>query len=124
MEQRLPFRERLILDYTEEIPGYDIKKSRISAAFGYLCFFIPLTLHGDRQFARFHSNQALINLLLSTVGAVVLGMIPVAGPYLLLAQEAMCLVLAVRGVVLSLQGKARGIPLLGRIEIIAYRRQR
>ena len=41
--------------------------------------------------------------------------------WLALLMELFCLFNMVRGIVLSLQGKAKGIPLFGQITIIAYR---
>ena len=110
-----------VIDFTDRIPGYDIRKSKISSAFGYLFFFIPLIFNEGEQFARFHCNQALLNLLLSTIFAVMLSMIPVVGWALLLLQELICICLAVRGVMLASAGKAVGIPFIGWITLVAYR---
>lgn len=110
-----------IVDFTDQIPKYDVKKCRISSMLGYLCFFIPMTMHDDRQFARFHCNQSILNLLLSTVVTVLWGMIPYAGPFLMILQELLCLIFAVRGMILSYQGKARSIPIVGWITILPYR---
>ena len=110
-----------VVDFTESIPAYDRKDSRVSAAFAYLLFFVPLVFTEDRQFARFHANQSLVNLLLSTLGAVLLSFVPFVGPFLMAGQELLCLVWLVRGVVLALQGKAKSIPLVGWITLIAYR---
>lgn len=110
-----------VVDFTSYIKRRDIKSSRISAAAGYVMFFIPLVFNGDNQYARFHANQSLINLILSTVGAVLLGMIPYAGPFLMMLQELLCVIWLVRGIIFSLKGKAVGIPFVGWITIFAYR---
>ena len=110
-----------VVDFTESIPAYDRKDSRVSAAFAYLLFFVPLVFTEDRQFARFHANQSLVNLLLSTLGAVLLSFVPFVGPFLMAGQELLCLVWLVRGVVLALRGKAKSIPFVGWITLIAYR---
>lgn len=109
-----------IVDVTDKVPASDMEKARTSAALAYVFFFIPLILHSDNCFARFHCNQAVINLLLSTVGAVLLGLVPYAGPFLLAAQELVCLIIAVRGICLAARGKAVGIPFVGWITIIRY----
>ena len=109
------------VDFTENIPRHDIRSSRYSAALGYIVFIIPWVFHDDKQFARFHCNQSLINLLMSTIGAILLGSIPYAGPVLVAAQEALCLIWMIRGIVLSLRGKAVSIPLVGWITLIPYR---
>jgi len=110
-----------VVDFSEFITSRDVRKSRVTAVLGYLVFFIPLVFHGDSQYARFHANQSLINLLLSTVGAVLLSLIPYVGPYLMILQEAMSLVWMVRGMILAGQGRAESIPLVGWITILAYR---
>ena len=109
------------VDFTDEIPVWDIQKSKPSAALGYLFFMIPMIFQDDRQFARFHCNQSILNLLLSTVMAIVWRMIPVVGPFLMLAQELICIFLAIRGMVLAARGRAVGIPLVGWITIVPYR---
>jgi len=110
-----------VVDFSEFITRRDVKKARVTAALGYILFFIPLVFHGENQYARFHINQAIINLLMSTIGAVVLSMIPYVGPYLMIVTEVLCLIWMVRGFVLALQGKAKGIPLIGWVTIVAYR---
>ena len=110
-----------IVDFTDQIPKYDVKKCRISSMLGYLCFFIPMTMHDERQFARFHCNQSIINLILSTVIADIWGMIPYIGSYLMIQQEVLCLIFMIRGMILSYKGIARSIPLVGWITIYPYR---
>ena len=121
LKKRLFGNYEWIVDFTDQIPKYDVKKCRISSMLGYLCFFIPMTMHDDRQFARFHCNQSILNLLMSTVVTVLWGMIPYAGPFLLILQELLGLIFAVRGMILSYHGKARSIPLVGWITILPYR---
>ena len=64
---------------------------------------------------------SLLNLILSVVGGTVLSMIPVVGLWLFLLMQLFCIFNGIRGIVLSLQGKAKGIPVFGQITIIAYR---
>ncbi len=110
-----------MVDFTDQIPKRDVNACRISSALGYIFFMIPIVMHDDRQFARFHCNQSLINLILSTVVAILLRMIPIVGVYLMLLMEVFCLIFAIRGMVLSLRGKARGIPLFGWVTLCTYR---
>ncbi len=109
-------------DYTDEIPEYDICKAKASAILAYLFFFIPLVFDDDQQFARFHSNQSLLNLLLSTIAATALSFIPYVGLPLLVFVELMCLFNAIRGMILAARGKAIGIPIIGWVTILSYRR--
>lgn len=118
------FRENFvwILDFSEYIRRKDkTKLAKISCAIGYLFFFVPTIMLDDNQLGQFHANQSLLNLILSVVGGTVLSMIPVVGMWLFLLMQLFCIFNGIRGIVLSLQGKAKGIPVFGQITIIAYR---
>lgn len=108
-------------DLTEEFSKSDVKGCRVTAALGYLCFLIPLLFDEEKQFARFHCNQSLINFLMATVVTVLLSFVPVAGPFLVILQQMICLVVAVRGIILSCRGRAMRIPVVGKITLIAYK---
>ena len=118
------FRENFVwvLDFSEYIRRKDkTKLAKISCAIGYLFFFVPTIMLEDNQLGQFHANQGLLNLILSVVGGTVLSMIPVVGLWLFLLMQLFCIFNGIRGIVLSLQGKAKGIPVFGQITIIAYR---
>ena len=118
------FRENFvwILDFSEYIRRKDkTKLAKISCAIGYLFFFVPTIMLGDNQLGQFHANQSLLNLILSVVGGVLLAMIPVVGLWLSMLMQLFCLFNGIRGIVLSLQGKAKGIPVFGQITVIPYR---
>ena len=111
-----------VLDFSEYIRRKDkTRLAKISSALGYLFFFVPTIMLEDNQLGQFHANQGLLNLILSVVGGTVLTFIPYVGIWLALLMEVFCLFNVVRGIVLSLQGKAKGIPLFGWITMIAYR---
>lgn len=112
---------RWLMDYTDRIREKDIDKSgKICSALAYFFFFIPLVVVPENQFARFHANQGLINLVLSLLVGALLAIIPYAGFWLFLGVELFCLFNQVRGVITSLRGKAKGIPAFGQIAILAY----
>lgn len=118
------FRENFvwILDFSEYIRRKDkTTLAKISSAIGYLFFFVPTIMLEDNQLGQFHANQSLLNLILSVVGGTVLTFIPVVGMWLALAMQLFCIFNGIRGIVLSLQGKAKGIPVFGQITIIPYR---
>ncbi len=110
-----------IVDFTPSIRSKDIKKAKASAIIGYVFFFVPMIMNDDNQFARFHCNQSILNLALSTVAAVLISLIPYIGPYLMALQEVLCAVWMVRGMILAAKGKAVSIPLVGWITIVPYR---
>ena len=110
------------VDFTDEIhPKVKSLGPRLTSAAGYLIFIIPLWFFVDNQFVRFHCNQALINTALSTLVASILNCIPVIGWALSILQLLFCFVITVRGIILSLMGKAVSIPLVGWITILHYR---
>ena len=110
-----------IVDFTGQIRRGDIKKAKTSSVIGYVFFFVPMIMHDDNQFARFHCNQSILNLALSTVIAVLLSLIPYIGPYLMALQEVLCVIWMIRGMILASKGKAVSIPLVGWITILPYR---
>lgn len=44
------------------------RSARISSALGYLLFFVPMVMHPESKFARYHTNQGFLLMLLMTVG--------------------------------------------------------
>ena len=110
-----------IVDFTGSIKPRDVKKAKVSSIIGYVFFFVPMIMHEDNQFARFHCNQSLINLALSTSVAVLLSLIPYIGPYLMAVQEVLCVIWMIRGMILAAKGRAISIPLVGWITILPYR---
>lgn len=110
-----------IVDFTGSIRPRDIKKAKAASIIGYIFFFVPMIMHDDNQFARFHCNQSVLNLALSTVVAVLLSLIPTVGPYLMAAQEILCVIWMIRGMILAARGKTVSIPLVGWITIVPYR---
>ena len=114
----------LFLDLTDEIRRRDKSKmARICCALGYLFFFIPTIMLDDNQFGQFHANQSLLNLFLFVLGGMLVGFFVTSQAVLWIALvlELFCLFNTVRGIVLSLQGKAKGIPFIGWITVVPYR---
>ena len=110
-----------IVDFTGSVKPRDVKKARVSSIIGYIFFFVPMIMHEDNQFARFHCNQSILNLALSTVVSVLLSLIPYVGPYMMALQEVLCVIWMIRGMILAAKGKAVSIPLVGWITILPYR---
>ena len=77
----------------------------------------------DNQFGQFHANQSLLNLFLFVLGGMLVGFFVTSQAVLWIALvlELFCLFNTVRGIVLSLQGKAKGIPFIGWITVVPYR---
>lgn len=112
------------LDFTDEIRRRDKSKlAKICCALGYLFFFIPTIMLDDNQFGQFHANQSLLNLILFVGAGILVGFFVTSQVVLWIALvlNLFCLFNTIRGIVLSLQGKAKGIPFLGWITVVPYR---
>jgi uncharacterized membrane protein len=96
------------------------EKARIASSLGYLFFFIPLIMHPESKFARYHSNQGFLLMLLTTVGLMLVSLIPYAGPFLIIIIAIYSIVFGIRGFIIALQGKAKHIPLVGKLVIIQF----
>ncbi|MBR0575283.1 hypothetical protein KCG48_02905 [Proteiniclasticum sp. BAD-10] len=95
-----------------------MEKNKVVAAIAYLIFFLPLIAAPDSKFGRFHANQGLVLLIVGMVGNLVLGMIPILGWILLPLYSLAIFVLAVLGLVNTLNGKAKKLPIIGKINLI------
>ena len=107
-------------DYAERFDKETSDQARISCAIGYLFFFVPIVMHPESKFARYHANQSLILLILEFLGIIGLAEIPKVGGYLSFMFLLFCIVCLVRGIILSLQGKAMRIPFFGKLVIIEF----
>lgn len=96
----------------------DIEKNKTIAGLSYIIFFLPLLVCPDSKFGRFHANQALILLLVSIAGNIILGFIPVIGWMLLPIFAVAILIVGIMGLVNGLGGKAKKLPLIGKYTII------
>lgn len=108
---------------TDAAGRFDAETNRsacVSSALGYLFFFIPLIMHPESKFARYHANQGMILLLWMTLGIIAAAMIPYLGPFLVIPMAAFGIGSAVRGVITALRCQAKHIPLIGKLIIIQY----
>ena len=107
-------------DYTKE----DIDKNKVMGVLAYLglLVLVPLLAAKDSKFARFYSNQGLVLLTgagICSVLSAILSLIPfwlIRLP-IYLVQIAL-FVLAIIGIVNAASGKAKELPLIGKITIL------
>ena len=107
-------------DYTKE----DIDKNKVMGVLAYLglLVLVPLLAAKDSKFARFHSNQGLVLLIaegICSVLSAILSLIPfwlIRLPIYLVQIE--LFVLAIIGIVNAAGGKAKELPLIGKITIL------
>lgn len=107
-------------DYTKE----DIDKNKVMGVLAYLglLVLVPLLAAKDSKFARFHSNQGLVLLIAEGICSVLSAILPLIPFWLIrlpiyLVQIAL-FVLAIIGIVNAASGKAKELPLIGKITIL------
>lgn len=96
----------------------DVERNKVISALGYIIFFIPLIAAPESPFARFHANQSLLLLILSVAGNIILGVIPFINVVLAPLFSLLCFILFIMGLVNTLNGKARELPVIGQYRII------
>ena len=96
----------------------DIAANKVKAILAYfgILVLIPLFTAKESKFARFHTNQGLI-LLICCVVAFALSRIPSLAAIAWLLYVAI-FILAVIGIINAAKGKAKELPLIGKIPII------
>lgn len=108
----------------------DIEKNKVMAGLGYIIFFLPLIVMKDSKFARFHANQILLLLIpavivsfLGTFASIIL----ISGlhfgaasfvSFLIFILEVVIGVIAIINMVAAFQGKAKRVPIVGKMSII------
>ena len=96
----------------------DIEDNKVIAAIGYLWILclVPLLAKKDSKFAQHHGRQGLvltvISIILWVVGFVLI-FIPIIGWLILFVAWITLIVLAVMGIVKSLNGEYWEIPVIG-----------
>lgn len=106
------------LENENDFDPQDIEKNKTMAGLSYIIFFLPLIVCPDSKFGKFHSNQALILLIVAILGNIILGFIPVIGWLLLPLYAVATLVLGIMGLVNGFGGKVKQLPIIGKYTII------
>ena len=104
---------------TSEYSPDDISNNKVMAFLSYLwiLFIVPLIAAPNSPYAKFHANQGLLLFLFDIVIAIV-AMIPVVGWIISAVGGALVLIFRIIGIVNSLKGEAKELPLIGKYRII------
>lgn len=118
-------------DFTFQYDPNDVQQNKAMAVLAYfwVLFLVPLLAAPNSQFARFHANQGLVLFLADIAGGIVIGIltailiwIPIVGVILTGLISGVfsigMLVLMIMGIVNAASGKAKEVPILGKIKII------
>lgn len=127
-------------DFSEDFSQEEIQKSKVVCALSYLgiLFFLPLVVYPDSRYGRFHANQGLvafifycivnvvrsllslmINLIFwnNYVGGIVAGLVSLLNGLISLVLSLLILVCILFGVINTLNGKAKELPVIGKIRL-------
>jgi len=96
----------------------DIESNKTIAGLAYLIFFLPLLVCPQSKYARFHANQALLLLIVSIAGTIILSFIPVLGWFLMPLFGLFIFVLFVMGLINGFNGRAKRLPVFGKFDIL------
>ena len=115
-------------DETEKMDSKDIEENKAMGILAYIgiLVLIPLLAAPKSKFARYHSNQGLILLIIELISVVVfslLGLIPYVGIVFSIVGwlvDLLCFVLLILGIVNAAQGKAKALPLIGKFNILIW----
>ena len=116
-------------DFTFCYDPEDITRNKSVCALSYLSvlFFLPLVVCPDSRYGRFHANQALVLLITSVAGNV---MFRIAKSILSVVHLGwiagiaswfwglLVFLLMIFGIVNVLNGRARELPLIGKIKLL------
>lgn len=119
-------------DHTGDFDPKEIKETKLISSLAYfgVLFFLPLVCCPNSRFGKFHANQGLVlfiaEMILGTVvGAMRLfmGFVPffgrLFGGLLNWAVGIVFLVFIIVGIINTLGGRAKELPVIGRIKILS-----
>lgn len=106
--------------YGEQYDPADVESSKAVSLLAYIpcLFFLPLVVHPDSRFGKFHANQGLVLLLFWAVIDTVLHLIPFLGWFLSKIFSLLMFLITVLGMLRAYGGKAIPLPIIGGIQII------
>lgn len=99
---------------TPETPKKEGELNTTMAFIAYLLFFVPLlTDSKDDPFVKFHVKQAIV-LVVASLAAVVLGVIPFLGLIISPLASIAVTILWIVGMINALTGKQKEVPFIGK----------
>lgn len=106
-------------DITMNFDQQDIESTKGLAWLSYLglLFLIPMLVNKESAYTKFHVNQGLA-LFIANIVVGVITPIPFIGWIAGSICGVACFVFEIMGIVFALQGKAKRLPIIGKIELI------
>ena len=118
-------------DHTNEFDPNDIQTNNLLSLLSYLgiLVLIPLLLVKKSRFSRFHANQGLA-LIIANAAVYFLSFLSgalcsVSWVFIILLLPCMllnmaCIALAVLGIINAIRGKAKELPVIGKIKLLRW----
>ena len=112
-------------DLTKQFSEQDVAEGKLMSILSYLwiLFFLPLVVCPNSKFGRFHANQALVLFIVGVVFGVIGSVVGILGISVLswivgMVLGLVDLALVLLGIYFAATGKAKELPIIGKIRII------
>lgn len=113
-------------DFTNDYDSRDINENKVIAMFSYLSLLVLIPIFGAKEsgYARFHANQGLVLMLaeiISVTACEILSNILFFGWIFGIVEGLAglaCFVFSVIGIINALSGRAKELPIVGKIRIL------
>jgi len=93
----------------------DVESNKVMAVLAYIgiLFLVPLIAAKDSPFAKYHTNQGLLNFLLSIAISIVSAIVPFLG-----ILGIATLAFAIIGIINAVKGEMKPLPLIGQFTLL------
>ena len=112
-------------DLTKQFSEQDVAEGKLMSILSYLwiLFFLPLVVCPNSKFGRFHANQALVLFIVGIVFGVIGSVVGILGISALswivgTVLGLVDLALVLLGIYFAATGKAKELPIIGKIRIL------
>ena len=110
-------------DITDSYTAEDIGANKVMGILAYCgpLVLVPILAAKESPFAKFHSNQGLVLMILHIIiiiACTVLAVIPIIGWIIGLILPLVSFVLSVLGIINVINGRAKELPLVGKFRIL------
>lgn len=118
----------------KDIDGFDpqdIEENKVISGLSYILFFLPLVVCPTSKFGKFHANQSLVLLITAICGNIAISILSSIFISISIALGLITtllglifgigiLVFYILGLINGFNGRAKELPIIGRIKVIKY----
>lgn len=109
----------------------DIEENKVMSGLSYILFFLPLLVCPNSKYGKFHANQSLVLLITAICGNIAISILTsiftsisfalgLLTTFLGLIFGIIILVFLIWGLVNAFNGKAKELPVIGKVKIIKW----